>query len=63
MSVDELISALTERYPHLPEVAEAVSVCLITKKNCILYGLGGHAKSGLIEDAIKILKGEEFYNT
>ena len=63
MSVDELISALTERYPNVPETVEAVSVSLINHNNCILYGRGGHAKSGIIQDAITILKGEEFYHT
>jgi hypothetical protein len=64
VSVNELINHLITLYPNVPNVCKAVAYTISSKNtNCLLYGLGGHAKSTIIEAAIKFAYGEEYYNT
>lgn len=63
VSVNELINHLITLYPNVPNVCKAVAYTLSSKnKMCLLYGRGGHAKSGIVETAIKFAYGENFYN-
>lgn len=63
VSVNELINHLITLYPNVPNVCKAVGYTISSKnKMCLLYGRGGHAKSAIVEAAIKFAYGENFYN-
>ena len=56
-----MISELNERFPNISKAVEAVVNALLHERHCILYGRGGHAKSEIVEAAIKLLHGEDYF--
>ena len=44
----------------MPEAIDSVVDALLTKRHCILWGKGGHAKSTIVEKAVELLFGEQF---
>ena len=61
MDKHEAIRELNERFPNIPKAVNAVVNSLIHQRHCVLYGRGGHAKSQLVETAIKLLRGENYF--
>ena len=60
MDKQKVISELNERFPNVPEAIDSVVNALLTKRHCILWGKGGHAKSTIVEKAVELLFGEQF---
>lgn len=61
MDKQQAIGELNRRFPNIPKAVEAIVNALLYKRHCILYGRGGHAKSELVEAAIKLFHGEEYF--
>ena len=57
----QAIEELNKRFPNIPKAVNAVVNSLIHERHCVLYGRGGHAKSQLVESAIKLLRGDDYF--
>lgn len=58
MELTEVKAELQRRYFQSDPAINAVIRALALKQNCILYGPPGHAKSGIVETALKLYLGE-----
>lgn len=61
MDKHQAIAELNARFPNISKAVDAVVTALVHQRHCILWGRGGHAKSEIVEAAIKLLHGENYF--
>ena len=55
MELTEFLNTITSQFVHSQTTAEAIYYALKSKRNIILHGPGGHAKSDIAEACLKIM--------
>lgn len=62
MNLNEIKEILNKEFFQVEKPVNTILLAIARKENCILYGPPGHAKSALVERALKLYLGEEeFY--
>jgi len=61
MDLHDIRIELNKQFFQAEKPIDAILLAIHRKKNCILYGPPGHAKSQLVETALKLLLGEEAF--
>jgi MoxR-like ATPase len=58
MTLTDFRAALQPRFCYMDDVIDAIYYGITMKKHVILWGPGGHAKSTIVEEALKLFIGE-----
>lgn len=61
MTLQQFREALNPRFSFMEPVIDAVYYGIKLKKHTILHGPGGHAKSTIVEEALKLFVGEDAF--
>lgn len=63
MTLQDFRNAMNSKFVFMDDIIDSVYYAITSKKNMILHGPGGHAKSQIVEEALKLFIGEEkFYS-